>query len=67
MAEPEVADPGRPKEPRRFVLKPSSSRIEGGSTFYTRLMPVILAILALITIALIVVAAGVLIGVIPFR
>ncbi len=35
--------------------------------FYTRVLPVILGALAVLTVALIVVAAGVLIGVIPFR
>jgi hypothetical protein len=68
MTDPEVVDPGHPeKQPRRSSLKPAGSRIESGSMFYTRLIPIILGVLALLTVALIVVAAGVLIGVIPFR
>jgi hypothetical protein len=68
MADPQVVDPGRSeKQTRRSTFKPAGSRIDSGSLFYTRLIPVILGALALITIALIVVAAGVLIGVIPFR
>ena len=68
MAEPEVVDPGHPeKQPRQSPLKPGGSRIESGSMFYTRLIPIVLGAFTLITIALIVVAAGVLIGVIPFR
>jgi hypothetical protein len=68
MADPEEVDSGHSeKPPRRPLLKPAGSRIEGGSMFYTRLIPIILGALALLTIALIVIAAGVLIGVIPFR
>jgi len=68
MTEPEMVDLGRPKqEVRRTPLKPSASRIESDSVFYTRLVPVILGALALMTIVLIVIAAGVLIGVVPFR
>lgn len=68
MTEPEVVDTGRPKEEtHRPIIKPGTSRIESGSVFYTHLVPVILGALALITIVLIVIAAGVLIGVIPFQ
>jgi len=67
MAEPETVDEDRPKQPGRSLLKPSGSRIQSDSMFYTRVLPVILGALAVLTVALIVVAAGVLIGVIPFR
>jgi hypothetical protein len=67
MPEPDKVEAGRSEGSRRSTLKPSSSRIESSSLFYTRLVPIILGALALLTIALIVVAAGVLIGIIPFR
>jgi hypothetical protein len=67
MAEPETVDDDRPKEPGRSPLKPSGSRIQSDSMLYTRLVPIILGALAVITVALIIVAAGILIGVIPFR
>jgi hypothetical protein len=67
MAETETVGDDRSQQPRRSPLKPSGSRIQGGSLLYTRLLPVILGALTVLTIALIVVAAGVLIGVIPFR
>jgi hypothetical protein len=67
MAEPEAVEGDHPKETRRSPLKPSGSRIDRNSMLYTRLIPVVLGALALLTVALIIVAAGVLIGVIPFR
>lgn len=67
MAEPEMVGDERPQPPRRSLLKPSGSRIENDSMLYTRVLPVVLGALAVLTVALIVVAAGVLIGVIPFR
>jgi len=68
MAKPKVVDRNRPKdEPQRSSLKPSGSRIQGDSIFYTRLLPVVLGALAVMTVVLIIVAAGVLVGVIPFR
>ena len=68
MVEPKTVDHSRPKdEPQRSSLKPSGSRIQGVSIFYTRLLPVILGALAVMTVLLIIIAAGVLVGVIPFR
>jgi hypothetical protein len=43
------------------------SRISAGSFFYTRVAPVLLVILAVVTLALIAVAAGVLLGIVPYR
>jgi hypothetical protein len=67
MPEPETVDNDRPQRLRQSRLKPSGSRIQSDSFFYTRLIPFILGALALLTVALIVVAAGVLLGVVPFR
>jgi hypothetical protein len=67
MAEPETVGDERPQPPHQPRLKPSGSRIENDSMLYTRVLPVVLGALAVLTVALIVVAAGVLIGVIPFR
>jgi hypothetical protein len=44
-----------------------ASRIPPGSVFYRRVLPLCLAIMALLTLALIAVAAGVLLGVVPWR
>jgi hypothetical protein len=43
------------------------SRIPAGSIFYTRILPVVLVALAVVTLALIVVAAGVVLGIVPYR
>ena len=68
MVKPKVVDRNHPKdEPQRASLKPSGSRIQGDSIFYTRVLPVILGALAVMTVLLIIIAAGVLVGVIPFR
>jgi hypothetical protein len=67
MAKPEVVERDRPKQSHQSLLKPSGSRIKSDSVLYSRLIPVVLGVLALLTIALIAVAAGVLLGIVPFR
>lgn len=43
------------------------SRIDGSSTFFRRIVPALLAIMAALTVALILVAVGVLLRIIPFQ
>jgi hypothetical protein len=47
--------------------QPGAERIPEGSTFYTRILPLILALMALLTAALVLIALGVLTGVISFH
>jgi len=46
---------------------PPGSRITGRSALYTRVLPVLILALGLLTAALILFAAGVLLGLVPFR
>jgi hypothetical protein len=57
---------GEPEE-RRGRGEEGGSRIPARSFFYTRIAPVILVVLAVVTLALIAVAAGVLLGIVPYR
>ncbi len=47
--------------------KPIGSRISAGSVFYTRVLPILILAMGILTAALILLAAGVLLGIIPFR
>lgn len=53
------------KQERDEGVRPS--RIPPGSVLYRRVLPVCLAVMAVLTLALIAVAAGVLLGVVPWR
>lgn len=55
------------KNPPRRRLGPGQNRMPANSVFYNRVIPVILVGLAVFTILFIAVAAGVLLGVVPFR
>ena len=52
---------------RSGMIKPSSSRIPKNHMLYERLLPVSILVMTIIMMALIVFAAGVLLGLIPFR
>ncbi len=56
-----AADPRPPKPP------PARSRIPADSVFYSKVIPAILLALALATVVFILIAAGVLLGWVPFR
>ena len=43
------------------------SRIPAGSVFFRRVLPVFLVVMGMLTLGLILVAAGVLLGVVPWR
>ncbi len=47
--------------------KAVGSRISEGSFFYTRLLPVLIVAMGVLTAGLVIFAAGVLLGLIPFR
>lgn len=47
--------------------KSAGSRIASGSALYTRVLPVVILAMAILTAVLILFAAGVLLGVVPFR
>jgi hypothetical protein len=59
-----VAQPGKLETPH---LKPAGSRIPQGSRLYGRLLPALIVGLGALMILLIIVAAGVLLGFVPFR
>ena len=44
-----------------------TSRIPSGSVFYRRVLPVFLVVMGVLTLGLILVAAGVLLGFVPWR
>ena len=48
-------------------LKPGGSRIQAGSAIYGRLLPALIIGMGVLMVVLIVVAAGVLLGFVPFR
>ena len=54
------------KEPSPKALK-AKSHIPTGSFFYGKIIPVLLVVMAILTITFIVIAAGVLFGVVPYR
>jgi hypothetical protein len=56
---------GEPERGRR--REGGGSRIPAGSFFYTKVAPVLLIVLAAVTLALIAVATGVLLGIVPYR
>jgi hypothetical protein len=47
--------------------KSSGSRISSGSPLYTRVLPIVILALGVLTAALILFAAGVILGIVPFR
>lgn len=59
-----IAHSDKPDRPR---LKPEGSRIPDGSRLYGRLLPSLIIGMAVLMVVLIVVAAGVLLGYVPFR
>jgi hypothetical protein len=52
---------------RRLDIARGQSRVPEESFFYTRVVPILLISMAVIMGVLIIVAAGVLLGVVPFR
>jgi hypothetical protein len=58
----------KPKRQIRFLgwKKSVGSRIPEGSSFYSRVLPIVILILGLITVVLIVFALGIITGLIPF-
>ena len=52
---------------RRRRERRTGSRISQGSVFYTRVLPVLILAMGIVTAALILFAAGVVLGIIPFR
>jgi hypothetical protein len=64
QSETAVAQPGKSHTPH---LKPAGSRIPKGSRLYGRLLPALIVGLGALMVVLIVVAAGVLLGFVPFR
>lgn len=70
----EASQDGRPSTARQGGLyrwirgkKAAGSRISTGSSLYTRVLPVVILVMGLLTAALILFAAGVLLGIVPFR
>ncbi len=63
-SESAVTQSGQSDRPR---LKPGGSRIPEGSRLYGRLLPALIVGLGVLMVVLIVVAAGVLLGFVPFR
>ncbi len=61
------AEKSAPRRPFLSRLKPSGSRVPEDSFFYTKLIPVLIITLGVIMVALIILAAGVLLGFVPFR
>jgi hypothetical protein len=60
----------RPEAARRHpidAVKPSESRVPDNSFLYRRALPILLILMGLVMLGLIVVAAGVLTGLIPFQ
>lgn len=60
MAE-ELQQGERPTPPRPM------NRMPEGSLFYERVVPALLVLLGIVTVVLILFAAGVLLGIVPFR
>jgi hypothetical protein len=52
----------RPKKPGR-----DASRMPENSVFFDKIVPVVLIGLAVVTVVVILIAAGVLLGIVPFR
>ena len=46
---------------------PSPTRMPENSVFYEKVVPLVLVVLGIVTVALIVFALGVLVGVVPFQ
>ncbi len=66
-AAPVETPESEPATPGRWRVKPSGSRIPERSQFYTRWMPALIIALGVLMVLLIIVAAGVLLGFVPFR
>ena len=47
--------------------KTSGSRISSGSSLYTRVLPILILAMGVLTVGLILFAAGVILGIVPFR
>lgn len=60
---------GRKRETRAGLsrIKPTGARTPEGSAFYGRILPVVILAMGIITVALILIAAGVLVGLVPFH
>lgn len=64
-----MTDPQPPASSQRKPrsAKPSINRMPEGSPFFERIVPVMLIVMGIVTTALILFAAGVLLGFIPFQ
>ena len=66
-----VPQPGRaPSRTRASGIrskKASGSRIPSGSPFYARVLPILILAMGVLTAVLILFAAGVVLGIVPFR
>lgn len=72
MGEADEIGPAESAAPRsdmtdRPRLKPGGSRIQAGSALYGRLLPALIVGMGVLMVVLIIVAAGVLLGFVPFR
>jgi len=54
-------------EPERPQPRPGSNRMPADSAFFERVVPVLLLVLGLATVGLIIYAAGVVLGFVPFQ
>ena len=60
-------DVERPTAPKPRLRKPAGSRVPAGSTGYSRFLPALIVGLAIVMGLLVLVAAGVLLGLVPYR
>ena len=51
--------------PRKALA--GKSRIPANSVFYNRIIPLILIVMAIVTMIFVLIAAGILLGLVPFR
>jgi len=67
--EAERAPSGPSRSPYSWLRskKTSGSRISSGSPLYTRVLPILILAMGVLTAALILFAAGVILGIVPFR
>ena len=67
MARRRAKGPVQPSDQDSEEGRDGRSRIPSGSVFYRRVLPMFLIAMGVLTLALILVAAGVLLGVVPWR
>jgi len=57
----------QPDRDQELGARQSSVRIPAGSFFYERVIPALLILLAVMTVIIVLLAAGVLLGIVPYR